>query len=203
MAAYMKHHFVFLGVGAPARRAGVRTALAGFGPPDEVTVHAVCRALWALEEREYQLVACDYLGKYVGRCEPRSTLPLVEELITTKSWWDTVDDLCRNGGGALVRRDPSLRTEMDRWLRSGDMWLVRSAILHQERWGDGTDFAWLSAACTRYAEQPEFFIRKAIGWSLRTYAHKSVEHADAVRALLDSAPFSGLTRREALKRVKY
>jgi len=203
MAHYMKDRFEFLGVGAPERRRLVKESLRGVAVPDEATVHAVALACWERPEREYQYCGQEYLSAHIDRCQPRSTLPLVEHLIVTKSWWDTVDVLCRAGAGSLVRRDPALRPQMDRWLESGDLWLIRSAILHQERWGADLDFEWVAAACVCHAEHRDFFVRKAIGWVLRTYAHRSAETADQVRSLLASAPFSGLTKREALKRVAH
>ena len=64
------------------------------------------------------------------------------------------------------------------------------------------DFEWVSRACIAQAEHRDFFVRKAIGWVLRTYAHLGPAEADHVRALLEQAPFSGLTRRrKPLRRV--
>jgi 3-methyladenine DNA glycosylase AlkD len=45
---------------------------------------------------------------------------------------------------------------------------------------------------------PDFFIRKAIGWALRTYAHTSPE---AVRMFVAEVELSALSRREALKNL--
>jgi len=48
-------------------------------------------------------------------------------------------------------------------------------------------------------EDPEFFIRKAIGWALRDYARTD---GDWVRAFVQAHPgLSPLSRREALKRL--
>ena len=89
---------------------------------------------------------------------------------------------------------------MDRWLEAENLWLVRVAILHQERSRDATDADWLFAACRRHAGHTDFFIRKAIGWALRSFAKHD---PDAVRAFLDTdgAPLSGLSRREAERGV--
>ena len=87
---------------------------------------------------------------------------------------------------------------MKRWLRSGDLWLERSAIIHQLGYKGATDADFLFAACRRHASSTEFFHRKAIGWALREY---SKTDADAVRRFVttnDSA-LSGLSKREALK----
>jgi 3-methyladenine DNA glycosylase AlkD len=89
---------------------------------------------------------------------------------------------------------------MDRWLDSESLWLVRSAILHQERWRERTDPDWLFAACARHAEARDVFVRKAIGWALRSYARIDPV---AVRDFVEkqSERLSGLSRREALRGV--
>ena len=106
----------------------------------------------------------------------------MEELITTKSWWDTVDALASRTVGALVLADPALRKTMDRWIRSDDIWIARTAILHQLFYKEATDTSRLFDYCLLRAGDNEFFIRKAIGWALREYSK-----TDEV-AVRDSSP---------------
>lgn len=204
MVAYMKHRFEFLGIGATERRALQRSVWRDAPRPTEAEVVELVDACWEMPAREYQYAACDYLAAHIGRCSP-AALPDIERWIRTKSWWDTVDVLCRRGAGELVRRAPVLRAEMDRWLDDTDIWIIRSAILHQERWGGAIDEAWLFAACLRHAADTEFFVRKAIGWSLRSYAHSSAAAAASVRRFVadHDGELSGLSKREALKRVRH
>ena len=139
----------------------------------------------------------DVLTANVARLESRH-LADIEGLITAKSWWDTVDGLAAWCVGGLVRVDRTLVTEMDRWIDADDIWLARSAILHQLRWGADTDADRLFDYSLRRAGDTEFFIRKAIGWALRQYARID---PDAVRTLVTTHEFSGLTRREALRHL--
>ena len=97
-----------------------------------------------------------------------------------------------------MRADRTLATATDRWIGGDDIWLARSAILHQLRWGADTDADRLFEYSLRRAGDTEFFIRKAIGWALRQYARTD---PDAVRAFVERHEFSGLTRREALKHL--
>jgi 3-methyladenine DNA glycosylase AlkD len=92
------------------------------------------------------------------------------------------------------------RAVLERWLDSGDLWLERTAILHQLGYGDRTDADFLFRACLTHAASTEFFLRKAIGWALRHYARTD---PDAVLAFVaDHADeLSGLSRREALKHL--
>nr|MDQ6920534.1 DNA alkylation repair protein [Candidatus Dormibacteraeota bacterium] len=134
-----------------------------------------------------------------GRLTP-GFIPTLEHLVTTKSWWDTVDGLATNVAGPLVRAHPEVRPVMDRWLESGDIWLARVAILHQERNESDTDPDLLFAYCRRRAADREFFIRKAIGWALRSYAKVAPETVAGFLAT-DGSRLSGLSRREAERGV--
>ena len=120
------------------------------------------------------------------------------ELVTTKSWWDTVDSLASHTVGRLVRTHPELVAVMDEWIGSDDIWLARTALLHQLTWKNDTDAERLFAYCLRRASEKEFFIRKAIGWALREY---SKTDEAAVRAFVAEhrATLSGLSRTEALR----
>lgn len=197
MSAYMKGHFSFLGITSPERRALARDALAGLPTPTEDDVAAVVLGAWGLEAREYQYAAADYGVRHVRRCSS-GFLAVAERLITTKSWWDTVDLLAARVAGPLVSATPSLRHEMDRWLQSDDRWMARSALLHQLKYKQATDADWLFAACLRRAPDTDFFLRKAIGWALREYSKTDAEAVHRFVADHD-AELSGLSRREALK----
>ncbi len=197
MAAYMKHRFEFMGITSAKRRLATKPTMARArrASGDELTAFA--RDCWNEPEREFQYVGADALNANVARLESRH-LDELEELITTRSWWDTVDGLAAWSVGGLVRADHTLVTAMDRWIGGDDIWLARSAILHQLRWGADTDADRLFEYSLRRAGDTEFFIRKAIGWALRQYARTD---PDAVRAFVERHEFSGLTRREALKHL--
>ncbi|MFB9357033.1 DNA alkylation repair protein [Actinoplanes nipponensis] len=173
-AAYMRDQFAFLGLPAPTQRALARAAVAGLPAPAEADLRAVALACWELPEREYQYFACDWLRAHVSVPGP-GFLATVRTLIVTKSWWDTVDPLATRVVGGLVRRHPALVAELDAWSVEGDLWLVRTAILHQLHYGAETDTGRLFGYCTRQAGHRDFFVRKAIGWALRQYARTDPE----------------------------
>ncbi|GAA0465131.1 hypothetical protein Ade02nite_48250 [Paractinoplanes deccanensis] len=198
-AKYMRDQFPFLGLAAPTLQRLERAALAGLPPPTEDDLRAVAPALWQRDEREYQYVACSYLARHVGVPGP-GFLDVVRTLVTTKSWWDTVDPLATRVAGGLVRRHPELAAEMDKWARDDNMWVVRVAILHQLHYGAATDTDRLFGYCRAQAGHRDFFVRKAIGWALRQYARTDPE---AVRAFLaeNRARLSALSIREAAKHL--
>ena len=168
-AAYMRDQFAFLGFPAATQRALGRRVVAGLPAPTEEDLRAVALACWKLDEREYQYFACDWLRAHLGVPGP-GFLATARTLITTKSWWDTVDALATRVVGGLVGRHPRLSAEMDAWAADPNMWLIRTAILHQLHYGAQTDTDRLFDYCTRQAGHPDFFVRKAIGWALRHYA---------------------------------
>jgi len=197
--AYLRDQFPFLGLPAPTQRALGRTAVAGMPPPTEEDLRAVATACWSLAEREYQYFACDWLRTHVAVPGP-GFLATVATLITTKSWWDTVDPLATRVVGGLVRRHPRLGAEMDAWSADPDMWLVRTAILHQLHYRAETDTDRLFGYCTRQAGHRDFFVRKAIGWALRHYAR--TDPAAVSRYVSDNRDrLSPLSIREATKHL--
>ncbi|MFJ3307796.1 DNA alkylation repair protein [Streptomyces sp. NPDC086549] len=199
MRAYMKDVAPFLGVPTPVRRSLSRTVLAGTPRPAEADCTAIALRCWALPEREYHYFAVDYLRRHAGRCSS-GFLPVVRHLVTTVPWWDTVDLLAAHVVGALVAADPEPAADMDRWIADDDLWVARTALLHQLRYKERTDADRLFAYCLLQSGHGDFFIRKAIGWCLREYAKTD---PDAVRAFLtrERGRFAPLTVREALKNI--
>jgi 3-methyladenine DNA glycosylase AlkD len=199
MRAYMRDQFPFLGIRSTEQVALGRQVLAGLPRPGEDDLRAVSLACWALPEREYQYFACGLLRRYVRVCSA-DYLDTARELIVTKPWWDTVDSLAAHLVGPLVAQHPALLSTMDEWSGATDMWLVRTAILHQLRYREATDVIRLFRYCTAQAGHQDFFIRKAIGWALREYAKTA---PDAVRAYVRAheSRLSALSLREAQKNL--
>ncbi len=196
MSAYMRGQFPFLGVQTTERRALHKAALRGMTEPSEADLGDFARALYALFEREYQYVAVDHLVQWVDRCGP-AFLAVARELITTKSWWDTVDGLAAQVVGPLVLRYPELVPEMDRCVLDSNLWVARTAILHQLKYKGRTDADRLFRYCELRAGDREFFIRKAIGWALREYSKTDPEAVQRFIAANESV-LSGLSKREGM-----
>jgi 3-methyladenine DNA glycosylase AlkD len=195
MARYLRDQFPFFGLPTPQRVALQRSAWAGLDRPALADVVAAVDALWALPEREHQYAACDLLDRQARLLEPAS-LPWLQELLTTRAWWDSVDSL-RKPLGTLVLTAPELKATLKAWNRADDRWLVRSSIIFQLGYKQQTDQAFLFEMCANRATDSEFFVRKGIGWALREH---SKTDGEAVRAFVDGHPeLSPLSQREALK----
>lgn len=196
MSAYMRDLFPFLGIASPERSLLTRAALRDLARPDARELAAAARNLWERPEREYQYAAVDLVTRYITGCDP-GFIETLRWLITTKSWWDTVDALASNALGPLLRDHPELLPETDRWIERENIWLARAAILFQLKYRQETDAERLFRYCLLRAGEPEFFLRKAIGWALREY---SKTDALAVRRFVNEhqGELSGLSQREAL-----
>ena len=131
-------------------------------------------------------------------------VPLFRHLVQTGAWWDFVDEIASHRIGEILRAHP--RSEPDRmreWARDPNLWVRRTAILSQLSSKDQTDRQLLLDVTEPNVGDPEFFIRKAIGWSLREYAHVGPEAGAWVREVVDryGERLSPLSRREALKNL--
>ncbi|NNF54228.1 MAG: DNA alkylation repair protein [Acidimicrobiales bacterium] len=199
MAAYMKDQFPFLGVKTPARRAASKPLLSAAKAWTAHEILDVADALMAEPEREFAQVAVDLVRANV-KAVTSEDLDRLRHLIQTKSWWDTVDALAVHGVGAVVKSDRQLQVVMDQWVDDDDIWVARTAILHQLLWKTDTDATRLFHYCDVRAADQEFFIRKALGWALRQYARTD---PDRVRSYVEhnEERLSGLTKREALKHL--
>lgn len=199
MRAYMKDRFVFLGIKTPARRAALASLILSQKGATAADLLRTARALWALDEREYQYAAVDLLGRHVRRLTP-ADIPALLALVEKKSWWDTVDALASVVNRILRAADSQMQSLMDEALASESFWIRRVAILHQLGWRERTDSKRLFGYATACAHEKEFFIRKAIGWALRDYAHHASKQ---VRAFIreHKSVLSPLTVREAGKHI--
>lgn len=194
--AYMKSAMPFLGVTVPAVRRIARTEARALA--DAASVREVATQLWdAATHREERYAAMMMLGARNARADLAS-VPLIEHMATTGRWWDFSDDLASRMQ-ELHDRHPAETAEIARrWSIGEDMWLRRIAIISQLGRKERVDLDLLDAVITPNLDDPEFFIRKAVGWALRDAART---HPDWVRDFAATHPLSSLSRREALKHV--
>ncbi|MCH8569732.1 MAG: DNA alkylation repair protein [Balneolales bacterium] len=196
MEKYMKDKFVFFGIQAAPRREVSLKFMKKDVRPVYSQLPGVIRLLWEKPEREFQYFGTELAVRYVSSFET-DTIVLLEDMITQKSWWDTVDSIAKNLAGVYFLKFPDQRGEVvERWVVSGDLWLQRSALLFQLGYKDKTDETLLFDLIRRLKDHEDFFIRKAIGWALREYSKTAPE---AVRSFVDMTDLSPLSRKEGLK----
>ena len=199
MKKYMRDQFEFLGIKSPQVKALFKQFLAEYGVPDLPHLEAIARELWTWPEREYQYVVLNLLDKSQKQLT-LDQLSLLEHLITTKSWWDTVDALASHNVGKLLSRYSDSRDRLiEPWRQSDNIWLRRTTLLFQLSYKTQTDEALLFALINENRASSEFFIQKAIGWALREYSKTA---PDAVITFVEATELAPLSQREALKWLK-
>lgn len=200
MAAYMKTDMPFHGV-QKADRARITRDIVREFPPESIDEYGdAVRALWILPHREEKYVAIAYARGF-SQFVISESLDLYRSLVVEGAWWDFVDEIAAHLIGAVLldeRKDatPVVR----RWVGDEDMWLRRTSIICQLRHKNQTDTDLLADACVHNMADTDFFIRKAIGWSLREYAKTDPEW---VRVFVKDhrREMSGLSIREATKHL--
>lgn len=209
MEAYQRNQFSFLGIKAGSRRKltqdliqqekrlSKEKAKAG---NHQVIKWTWIYQLWDLPEREFQYFACDYLQameKYLTIHD----LDKLEYLITHKSWWDSVDALVKRIG-TLQLKNMIVKSQMLAWAQDQNFWKRRAAILHQLALKESTDKDLLAKIIKENFGQKEFFVNKAIGWSLREYAKVNPQWVlDYVKT--NNNNLAALSIKEATKYLNY
>jgi 3-methyladenine DNA glycosylase AlkD len=199
MKKYMRDQFEYLGIKTPKNVALQKEFFEAQGFPPLSELELVLRDLWSLPQREFQYVAVGLLGRFNKQIPARFIKP-IEFMLITKSWWDTVDSLAGGTVGVHFQRFPEVRQKvLPKWRASDNFWLRRTAILFQLNYKKKTDFDLLCEIIRENLDSKEFFINKAIGWSLRQYARLDPQ---AVKGFVKSTPLHPLSRREALKHLE-
>ena len=199
MKKYMRDQFDYLGIKSPQFKALMKEFIAANGLPPINELDAILLDLWALPQREFQYAATSLLGRLEKQL-PAKSIKTIEHLIVTKSWWDTVDTISGGTLGVHFKRYPDVQKKyLAKWRTSDNFWLRRACLLFQLNYKTETDFALLCEIILENLGSKEFFINKAIGWSLRQYARTDPM---AVKKFVKATPLHPLSRREAMKHLE-
>jgi len=167
MAKYMRNLFSFYGIPTPKRKAVYKDFLKEEKKLEKIDWELLDQCYQDLH-REFQYFVCDYLlamNKYLTF----EDIPKLKQYITKKEWWDTID--CFDSViGEIGLRDNRVEKLMLEWSKDKDLWLRRIAIDHQLNRKEKTNKELLEQIIVNNFGSEEFFINKAIGWSLREYS---------------------------------
>jgi 3-methyladenine DNA glycosylase AlkD len=199
MEAYMKNHFRFLGIPKPIRAIETKKLFSMYGKPSLEILDELVPMLWEMPIREHHYFAMECL--YHQRKHFReSDIYLFESLMNVHSWWDTIDFISPNLAGSLCQKFPHLLVPTCiRWNADNHFWIRRASLIIQLRYKQHPHPELLFDMIRPLMLEKEFFIRKAIGWSLRELAKSQPEK---VLSFVENNPISPLSKREALKHVK-
>ena len=200
MENYMKNNFSFLGIKTEERRAIFKENYEKSKSEIKANFRTIAWELFNKNEREFHQCAIDLLVKEFKKNYVLEDIQLVENLIITNSWWDSVDVVAKYLlGGYLMQFPNETLKVIEQFSNSQNMWLNRSAILFQLSYKDKTNFDLLKSECEKHKESKEFFIQKAIGWALRDYSRFN---PSGVTEYVNSTNLKPLSQREALRNIK-
>jgi len=202
MRAYMKSAMPYYGLSLPQVRGVCKAVFAERELGSCAGWKSAVLELWRGARRREERYAALYLLRLTRyrECVGPDLMPMIEEMVETGAWWDLVDELVHTIGELLREHPKEIKPVMRAWSTDSNMWKRRVSIICQLSFKGETDLELLYANIEPNLADREFFVRKAIGWALRQYAHTDPkEVVRYVRAY--EAELSGLSRREALKNI--
>jgi 3-methyladenine DNA glycosylase AlkD len=193
---YMRNQFEFYGLKADRWMALAKEIFADKGIPEGEELKALARRCFEDEHRELHYFALEMVQKTLKK-QPAEFIHFLEELITSRSWWDTVDWLAKLVGIHFMRHPQLILPTTGRWMASGNFWLQRVCLIFQLAYRGKTDFGLMKKLILQVAGSKEFFLQKGAGWALRQHSRTDPQ---GVTDFVEQNPqLSALTKREALR----
>lgn len=199
----MKSTLPFLGIPMPDVRRIVRSALRDHPIDDQSDLVDTVTELWDdVTHREQWYAALGILRAPRHRVlRDGHLVPLYDHLVVTGCWWDVVDDVATHCLRELVVREPTKTAQLMRsWSIDEHLWRRRAALVCQVGAKGETDPDLLHDVVVANMGDPDFFVRKGMGWALRDYARTDPEWVRQFVAEHGPA-MSALSVREATKHL--
>ena len=167
MKKYMRNLFDFYGIQTSKRKAIYKDFLKEEKKNKKIDWNFLDEC-YNDSHREFQYLVYDYLlalNDYLTYDD----IQKIKKYAKTKQWWDTIDFLDKVIGN-IGLKDKKVDELMLKWSKDEDFWLRRLAIDHQLGRKEKTNTDLLKQIIINNLGSNEFFINKAIGWSLRDYS---------------------------------
>jgi 3-methyladenine DNA glycosylase AlkD len=199
MQAYMKTDQKFYGVQANPRRTIFREAKKRYPVSMWNNYENLILQLWNGKYREEMYQALEVAEAYKQFRVERSW-NLYEYLVRSATNWDTLDWIAAKLIGELVLEYRHFESDLKRWIEDENLWVRRAALLAHLKHKKHTNTKLLAYTIKKLAHEEEFFIRKAIGWVLRNYAHTDPQWVNSY-VESNKSILSNLSIREATKNL--
>jgi 3-methyladenine DNA glycosylase AlkD len=194
---YLKSDRAFYGAAMPMIRREAKAFVRANPDMTRTEMRALTAVLWAPRVHDLRSVA-------VAILELRSDLLVGKDaawligLVRDANTWALVDWLAIKVIGRVVERNAGAKRKLSRWAKDGDFWVRRTALLalHDPILRGQGDFALFERLAVPMLGESEFFIRKAIGWVLRSASKRRPERPLAIMHK-HAAAASGLPSKEA------
>jgi len=196
---YLKNNFPCYGIPTQARREILKDCSTEYQEEVKDNFRTICWELYQFPHREMHHASIDIFLKEIKKKFQINDIHLIEKLIVTNSWWDSVDTLAKYAVGGYLTKFPEKKYAIiDQFSNSENMWLNRTAIIFQLGYKQKTDFELLVSQCEKHKHSNEFFIQKAIGWALREYGSIN---PSGVLEYVNQANLKPLSKKEAIRKI--
>lgn len=205
---YMKSPHRFYGVDTPTKRKIVKAWLKNHKTTSIDEIVNLSEKLWDSDSSEEKDLAIQLL-QYRNRELTLGHLSHIENMINTSTGWSHLDEIAKWLIGGLIDNNPKTLKYLPKWSKSKNFWVRRAALLGQIiqfRRKEGNKKLFFKLAIKEFDEgknwskEERFFIRKAIGWTLREIAEKQPEITYQF-VKKHAKEMSGLTFREATRKL--
>jgi 3-methyladenine DNA glycosylase AlkD len=196
---YMKNNFNYYGLQMKTWTILTKDFHQTHGLPEKENLQELIELCFDEEYRELQYFAIQTFEKLQPKLG-KEALPMLEYMLTNKSWWDSVDWISKLVGKYFLKNPDDILITSEHWMASNYMWLQRSSIIFQLFYKDKTDFKLLTKYILQVKSSKEFFLKKAAGWALRQYS--KTNPTQVIEFVLANSDLSYLTKKEALRLIK-
>ena len=149
---------------------------------------------WRKPSHEERSLALNILNLHKDKLTAKD-MPLIEKLMRESKGWAFLDNLIISIMPAIIEKEPEVYSYLKKWSKDDDYWVRRSALLAQvlffraNKGGNKKlffelakfqfDESWIDEKYRDLLQKKRarFFIRKAIGWTIREISHKDPKTA--------------------------
>lgn len=198
---YLKSSLTFFGATVPVIRRTAKSFVREQPSLEREELLALANRLWQTEVHELRSVAIGILELRADLLRASDARWLMK-LVRGAGTWAHVDWLAAKVLGPLALKHVVVARGLDKWVENPSFWVRRAALLafHDPLLAGGGDFEHFARLAVPLLKEREFFIRKAIGWVLRSTSIRTPARTyDFVQR--HAREMSGLTFREATRRL--
>lgn len=180
---YLKHDMSHFGVRVPVIRRLASDWIKNHKDCSTEELIGLACALWDQPYHETRMLTVFLLRARVKDLMPHHLL-MLEGMLRTGTSWAQIDGLAVWVVGPLMAAHPELLQHLRVWIGNKNFWVRRAALIAQlQEFGAGRGDTRLfeelmDNQCTEsksWSASEKFFIRKAIGWALRTLSQADPE----------------------------
>ncbi len=199
---YLKTDLDVLGCGVPDVRRAAKSVKRAVRNPQTPDLTRALDAVWPSTVHDDRLLVIFVAQQFNERFDASHVGGMFCDWIRDSHTWDVVDAICTFVVGHVAVAHPEAWREIARWTNDDWMWLRRASLLCHipAIRADALRLDQLRESCAALIDEKEFFIRKAIGWTIRELSDADAKTAE--KLILELGPrMSGLTYREATRKL--